>query len=66
MVYRVFVEKKKELAFEAKALLSEGRLSVLEAASVCGFRSGSYFAKSFLRYVGVLPGEYRLGRSGKR
>lgn len=51
---------------KAKALLSEGRLSVLEAASVCGFRSGSYFAKSFLRYVGVLPGEYRLGRSGKR
>ncbi|MBR5859633.1 MAG: hypothetical protein IKZ05_06880, partial [Clostridia bacterium] len=25
MVYRVFVEKKKELAFEAKALLSDAR-----------------------------------------
>lgn len=49
----------------AKRLLSEGGLSVLQVASSCGFRSCSYFAKCFLKYAGVLPGEYRAGKLEK-
>ena len=43
MVYRVFVEKKEELAFEAKALLSEAtglHVQVAEDPLTCVARGG--------------------------
>ena len=40
-------------------LLMDGRLSICEVGQRCGFENRSYFAKSFLKYVGVRPGEYR-------
>ena len=49
----------------AKKLLSDARMSIYEVALQCGFKNKSYFAKSFKRYVGVLPGEYRRDLAGK-
>jgi AraC-like DNA-binding protein len=43
----------------AKQLLLDERLSIAEIGSRCGFENRSYFAKSFRKYVGMLPGEYR-------
>lgn len=46
----------------AKQLLLDERLSISEVGSRCGFENRSYFAKSFRRYVGMLPGEYRANK----
>lgn len=43
----------------AKKLLADTRISIYEVANRCGFSNKSYFAKSFKRYIGILPGEYR-------
>lgn len=43
----------------AQRLLLDGGLSIREVGERCGFESPSYFARSFQRYVGMLPGEYR-------
>jgi len=43
----------------AQQLLSDTRISVSEVGRRCGFANRSYFAKSFRRYVGMLPIEYR-------
>jgi AraC-like DNA-binding protein len=48
----------------AQLLLSEGKMNVCEVGVACGFRNKSYFAKTFRRYVGMSPGEYRLERTG--
>ena len=43
----------------AQQLLADDRLSIHEVGKRCGFENRSYFAKSFQRYIGMLPGEYR-------
>ena len=43
----------------AKGLLQEGQMSIGKIANVCGFSGLSYFTRTFLRYVGMLPSEYR-------
>ena len=43
----------------AQQLLADDRLSIYEVAKKCGFENRSYFAKSFQRYIGVLPSTYR-------
>ena len=48
---------------KAKKLLATEELSISEIASLCGFRSSSYFAKSFEKQVGMLPGEYRASKT---
>ena len=45
----------------AQQLLREGKMNVCEVGKISGFPNKSYFAKTFKRYVGVLPGEYRKG-----
>lgn len=39
--------------------MSVGRLNVTEAAFECGFNELSYFSKTFKKYKGISPGEYR-------
>lgn len=48
----------------AQKLLAEGKMNVCEVGVACGFRNKSYFAKTFRRYVGMSPGEYRSERTG--
>ena len=43
----------------AQKLLADGRVSISEVGRRCGFESRSYFARSFRRYVGMLPSEWR-------
>ena len=43
----------------ARQLLFDEKLSVLEVGYRCGFENPSYFAKSFKKYIGMLPSEYR-------
>lgn len=49
----------------AQKLLAEGKMNVCEIGVACGFRNKSYFAKTFRRYVGMSPGEYRAEPRGK-
>ena len=49
---------------EARALLSDGDLSVGEVAERTGFRSQSYFARWFKRHTGLSPRRYRDGPRG--
>ena len=44
---------------KAKAMLSEGILSVGEIGRACGFDNQSYFSRTFREYTGVLPSAYR-------
>ncbi len=43
----------------AAELLLSTRSSITEVAEQCGFSSGSYFGKSFLKMIGCTPREYR-------
>lgn len=43
----------------AQQLLADERISISDVGRQCGFESRSYFARSFRRYVGMLPSEYR-------
>lgn len=43
----------------AQNLLLNSRLSICEIGKMCGFENRSYFARSFKRYIGILPGECR-------
>jgi two-component system, response regulator YesN len=47
---------------EAKRLLKETRKPIKEISMLVGFRNANYFSRSFKRYFGVSPKEYRLGR----
>ncbi|MBE6601967.1 MAG: AraC family transcriptional regulator [Ruminococcaceae bacterium] len=44
---------------QAARLLLDGHLSVHEIGKLCGFENRSYFTKSFRRYMGSTPNEYR-------
>lgn len=44
---------------KAAQLLLDGHLSIHEIGSRCGFENRSYFTKSFRRYMGMTPNEYR-------
>lgn len=50
----------------AQNLLADKRLSISEIGQQCGFESRSYFARSFRRYVGMLPSEWRERREEGR
>ncbi len=53
----------------AKALLSDWALTLGRIGKKCGFSSQSYFTKTFKKYVGMLPEEYRrdyLKKSGTK
>ena len=43
---------------KAAEYISEGK-SVSEALLLCGFENNSYFTKTFKKYTGALPSEYR-------
>lgn len=45
---------------QARILLNNPRISILESAFAVGFNDPSYFARLFKRYVGVSPSHYRL------
>lgn len=49
----------------AKALLAEGRLSVLEISSRVGFESQSHFGQVFRRQTGISPREWRAQRCSR-
>ena len=44
---------------KAKELLSGGFKPVVEIAAECGFCNPSYFVRSFKKYTGLTPCEYR-------
>ena len=46
----------------SQSLLLEGKLSVAQISSVCGFRSPSYFTTAFKEYTGMTPSEYVLSK----
>ncbi len=50
---------------EACRLLADGEHSVTDVAFATGFADGSYFARMFRRYTGVLPSQYRGGTPGQ-
>ena len=50
---------------EARRLLADGEHLVTEVAFATGFSDGSYFARMFRRYTGVLPSQYRGGTLGQ-
>lgn len=50
----------------AAELLLTTEDSVTEVAERCGFGSGSYFGKSFLKMIGCTPREYRRSFLGER
>lgn len=43
----------------ARQLLLDEKLSISEIGARAGFENPSYFAKSFVKYIGMLPSEYR-------
>lgn len=43
----------------AQRLLLEENINVYEVGNRCGFENRSYFAKTFQKYIGMLPIEYR-------
>jgi AraC-like DNA-binding protein len=47
----------------AQGLLSEGTVSVGEAAERCGYADPFYFSRVFRRYFGVSPGRVRRGQA---
>ncbi|OLS40371.1 helix-turn-helix domain-containing protein [Bacillus sp. MRMR6] len=47
---------------EAKRLLKETRKPIKEISMLVGFRNANYFSRSFKRYFGLSPKEYRLKR----
>lgn len=49
----------------AEELLKEGRLTVSAVAEKTGFHNYSYFTKTFKKYKGMTPREYRQAYSGK-
>lgn len=44
---------------KAKELLKNNRLKVLDVATQVGFKDGEHFAKSFRKYTGMTPSEFR-------
>ena len=44
---------------KAKKLLNDSRNKILDISSKVGYSDGNYFSKSFKKYVGVSPSEYR-------
>ena len=49
---------------KARELLIGG-YTVSQAALLCGFENHSFFAKTFKKYIGKLPSEYKSGRAKK-
>jgi YesN/AraC family two-component response regulator len=45
---------------QARALLKNPRVSILDSVFAVGFNDASYFARLFKRYVGVSPSRYRF------
>lgn len=47
------------------ALLADGRMSIPQIASACGFASRFHFTRLFTRYLAKSPGEYRRTEQGR-
>lgn len=43
----------------AKELLKDNKYNISEISEMCGFSNSQYFAKSFKKYTGLQPNEYR-------
>lgn len=50
----------------AQNLLLNSRCSIGDIGRMCGFENRSYFARSFKRYIGMLPGECRAYAFGEK
>ena len=44
---------------KAKQLLKDGRFKISDISSRVGYSDGNYFGKSFKKYSGLSPSEYR-------
>ena len=44
---------------KAKALLADPRYKIADISSRVGYSDGNYFGKSFRKYTGLSPSEYR-------
>lgn len=44
---------------EAKKMLSDSSLSLLDVCLNCGFQDQSYFTKVFREHTGLTPGKYK-------
>nr|WP_236017295.1 helix-turn-helix transcriptional regulator [Roseivirga sp. E12] len=44
---------------EAKNLLRESKMSIIEISTCCGFESQSYFSRTFKKAFGITPSAYR-------
>ena len=44
---------------KAKQLLADPRIKINEISSQVGYNDGNYFGKSFRKFSGVSPSEYR-------
>ena len=58
----VFENLNRYRCIKAAELLNDGK-SVAEAALLCGFESFSFFTKTFKKYMGSLPSEYKKRQS---
>jgi len=49
---------------QARGLLEEGKLSIMQVALAVGFSESAHFTRTFQREVGMTPRAYRDGRRG--
>lgn len=47
---------------DAQSMLENGGISITETAVQCGFGSIRTFNRTFLKYIGMSPGEYAKRR----
>ncbi|MCI6732887.1 MAG: AraC family transcriptional regulator, partial [Lachnospiraceae bacterium] len=50
---------------QAKRMLKESNLTILEISMECGFNNTSYFIRQFRKYTGKTPREYRRNLTDK-
>ncbi|MFY0626587.1 MAG: helix-turn-helix transcriptional regulator [Reichenbachiella sp.] len=53
----------KQRVEKAQLLLNTTSSSCVQIAETCGFKSNAYFCKTFKKYIGISPGEYRKNKS---
>jgi two-component system response regulator YesN len=46
---------------QAKALLEQGKMKIVDVGKACGYPNQSYFNRLFKNHFGVTPKQYREG-----